>query len=515
MHVLLHLRNAAYLRHFLPFIDELLGRGHRLTVVFQLELERERETAERLAARPGVQIAYAVRREGRTRRTALRARGALDYLRYFEPGFERAAFLRRRQSAEAPRPLVRAGERGLLGPRAGVRRALARAARAVDLALPAPPEVVEQLRGLDPDLVVVSPLVADTDQADVVRAARALGLPCTLLVASWDNLTNKGLVRDVPDDVVLWNEAQRREARDLHGIPEERILVTGAHTFDPWFDLRPSEPREAFCERLGFDPERPIVLYLCSSIAIARTEPSWVVRWVQALREAGDPLLAGANVLVRPHPASGVAWRTAPPPPGPRVAIWPPVGDSPTDAQSRAGFFDSMHHAVAVVGINTSAIIEAAIVGRPGFTVLLEEFAAGQSETLHFDHLREERGGPLRVAGSVEEHLAQLSAALHDDPGPALERFVRSFARPHGLDVAGAPLVVDSLERRAAAGRRDDAVRRRLGAPAALAIPVVEAAGVVRGIQDELRRRRRRRDKRRAAGKPAYPRLSRLRRPFG
>ena len=73
------------------------------------------------------------------------------------------------------------------------------------------------------------------------------------------------------DAVLLWNDVQRDEATRLHAVPPERVALTGAHTFDPWFARRPSEDRAGFCARLGFDPARPIVLYLCSSVAIART----------------------------------------------------------------------------------------------------------------------------------------------------------------------------------------------------------------------------------------------------
>ena len=60
------------------------------------------------------------------------------------------------------------------------------------------------------------------------------------------------------------------------------------------------------------------------------------------------------------------------------VVLW---GSNPVDADSRADYFDSMFHATAVVGLNTSALVESAIVDRPVFTILLPEFRESQEGT--------------------------------------------------------------------------------------------------------------------------------------
>ena len=75
----------------------------------------------------------------------------------------------------------------------------------------------------------VTPLVEPGSiQVDYIKSAGALGIPSALCVASWDNLTNKGSVRVAPDRVFVWNEAQKREAVDMHGIAASDVVVTGA-----------------------------------------------------------------------------------------------------------------------------------------------------------------------------------------------------------------------------------------------------------------------------------------------
>ena len=50
----------------------------------------------------------------------------------------------------------------------------------------------------------------------------------------------------------------------------------------------------------------------------------------------------------------------------------------PVGTQARNDYFNSLYHSAAVVGINTSAMLEAAVVGRRSFTVLLGDIREGQ-----------------------------------------------------------------------------------------------------------------------------------------
>jgi hypothetical protein len=121
----------------------------------------------------------------------------------------------------------------------------------------------------------------------------------------------------------------------------------------------------------------------------------------------------------------------------------------PIDFQQRADFYDSIFHSRAVVGISTSAMIEAAIIGRPVLTILDEDYYDSQLGALHFPYLLEAGGGAVRAAPSLDEHLADLSAVLADPETEAPEtarRFVARFVRPHGLERAATPILVDALE---------------------------------------------------------------------
>jgi hypothetical protein len=315
--------------------------------------------------------------------------------------------------------------------------------------IPPRPAAVEWLSERRPDLLIVSPLVMfGSTQVEFVRGAKSLGIATALPVYSWDNLTNKGLIPEVPDLVTVWNEVQRREAEELHGVPAERVRVTGAVPYDEWFGLGAGTTRQEFCARVGLRADRPFVLFVGSSRFIAPYESMFVRDWVRGLREqSAEPRLRDSGILVRPHPLNP-EWGAADLSDLEEVAVWPPEGEFPTSDAAKARFADSLHHAAAVVGLNTSAMIEAAIAGRSVHTLLDSRFRDTQDGTLHFRHITDAAGGPVRLASSADEHARQLGDALsrNGEPDERAGAFLRAFLRPHGLDEPTAPRLVSALE---------------------------------------------------------------------
>ena len=290
-------------------------------------------------------------------------------------------------------------------------------------------------------------------QADFVKSARALGIPSGLLVFSWDNLSNKGLIHEMPDRMFVWNDIQVREAVKLHKYPADRVVVTGAPRFDEFFEMKPATTREEFCRMIGLDATRPIVTYLCSSKFVAASEQTFVSRWISELaaeqRSRFWRAAASSSVRTRPAGKAGMAadaldlrW--------PRVAekatVSRPFGDERSIVMNSpmqnadAVLFDTVFHSAAVVGLNTSAEIEAAIVGRPVFTIV-DSNAGGQEGTLHFHYLLRSQGGHVELAGDFDEHRDQLSAALAGRSDRSrIDAFVRALRpaarleRPGGAD---------------------------------------------------------------------------------
>jgi hypothetical protein len=428
---------------FQSVLGELAARGHDVTVA--IHEEREIGWRDRLLD----EVSGTVTTERAVTPLADRwlelsadIRSSLDLMQFLGPRFNET--YRARAWRRAPKPAI-ALARSRVGSRPRVRRAAISGLGMLERAVPTNPQIETYLRERRPDVVLLTPYVGLRQiQPDFLRAAQALGLRTAICVKSWDNLSSKSLIRPTPDRLFVWNDVQREEAETLHGIARGRIVVTGAQCFDEWFEWQP-RPREVLLGRAGLDPSRPVVLYACCAPWTGQSEVAFVRRWVKVLPE-------GVQVLVRPHPKRPEEWLDADLSDLDGVAVYPREGHAPTDDATKADYFDSLYHSAALVGLNTSAMIEAAIVGRPVLTVLDPEFEQVQLGTIHFRYLLEAGGGAVQVAHTLEEHGEQLAAALRD-PSEAEARaraFVASFVRPHGLDRPATPIFVDEVEKLAA-----------------------------------------------------------------
>ncbi len=198
---------------------------------------------------------------------------------------------------------------------------------------------------------------------------------------------------------------------------------------------------------MGLASPRPFLLYVCSALFRGSpSEPVFVLRWIASIRQSNDERLRDMPILVRPHPQRAAEWTAemlAELSHVKDVVLW---GASPVDAESRADYFDSMFHAAAVVGLNTSALVESAIVDRPVFTILLPEFRESQEGTFHFHYLLDATNGFLNTSRSLDEHTQQVASLLSGGAVRSNRRFVEHFVRPNGAAVAATPVFAGAVE---------------------------------------------------------------------
>lgn len=357
--------------------------------------------------------------------------------------------------------------------------------------LPRAPVFDQFLANAKPDVLLLSPLIHfGAGQADLVLSAQQAGIPVGMLLFSWDNLSTKGCLHRHPDRMFVWNERQRDEAATLHGFPADAVEVVGAPRFDRFFELTPSITREAFFQPLGLDPARPGLLYLCSSRLIAEREADFITRWIGAIRGSASRL-RDCNIVIRPHPdvpnpfgelpLTRHVWTEAQGLPG---HIGRPLPSDnrvvllKTATGVETGLYESIHHCHAVVGLNTTAELEAGIVGRPVFSIQpdRDQGEAGHTPTVHFHYLTREHGGFVSVAASLDQHVAQLERALDQDVESApITSFVQAFLRPHGIATPVSPLLANAIERFAAGVASTD---RASGAELAQRAPLPQPAPI-------------------------------------
>jgi hypothetical protein len=470
--ILFVVERGAILR-FALLLPELAGRGHQVHVAFALGAEWRAERPPELPPRtqrlidelceryPNIHYDFAPQREGSGwYRVAWLSRALADLAHNADPRYTGADVLRRRTKKRilgrlesggdfeplSRRLFLRSASRLTGGTDAELSGRMLRVAGSLEEAVPSSREVDRYVRELDPDVVVATGTFRHvSSEVELLKSARRLGIPAGIFVTSWDNLTNKGSLKFVPERVFLWNEVQARDAEELHRIPRDRIRLTGAHVFDEWFERRPSRTREELLAEIGLDPGEPYLVYLCSSRNVARpSEVEFVRSWVKAVRSS-DERLRRIGIVVRPHPNADLQWQGVDLP-APNAVVWPRTGAHPIAEHARNDFFDTLFHSAAVVGINTTAMIEAAILGKTVLTVLVPDFA--QETTLHFHNLKVENGGFLHVAADLDEHVRQLGSILVEDEAGAEHRraFVESFVRPAGVGRPAAQVGAAAIE---------------------------------------------------------------------
>jgi hypothetical protein len=460
MKILFHVNLRTMLRHFDGVILALAERGHTVRIASSPG-RKDVEPPAALTHHERITFVDAPdRRADRWAERIVQMRVFRDYLRYLDRKFDHAPKLRTRAARKFATSITDDERTHLVafcghcsgrlvdddvgvifrtGLSKGGFNNLRSLLALMEETVPSDAAIDGFLSAEQPDALVITPLIKiGSRQPDFVKSARSLGIPVVYPVFSWDNLSTKGLIHVQPDNVLVWNEQQRREAIDMHQVPHDRIVVTGAPRFDEFFAMSPSTSRDAFCEAYGLDPRQAIVSYLCSSEFVSGHERQFVERWIKEIRRA--PALRSCNILIRPHPRRQQPWKRFIAPAG--VAVSMPQGMNGDQT-----LFDTVHHSAAVVGLNTSAELEAGIVGRPVFTMLVPEFAGGQQGTLHFNYLLKDHGGFVDVAPDFDTHRQQLTAAVAGAvDAPAIRAFIREFLRPHGLEIPATTLMADAIE---------------------------------------------------------------------
>lgn len=315
--------------------------------------------------------------------------------------------------------------------------------------------VVERLRKDKPDVVVACPFIwTMSADADYIKAAAMMKIPTVVAVASWDHLAGKGLFPIIPDVTMVWNDEMAKEAFDLQDIPEDRIVTTGSPPFDFWFDAVPTMDRAAFYREVGLVPDSPFIVYLCSSRPIAGNSEPLVVRDLVEKLKANEATKR-LQIIVRPYPSMAKVWDGVE---IPHVKIWPQNGDWPDTNQARQDLFHSLYHSVAVVGINTTAMLEANVINRPCLTLMTKEFESSQTGRAHFQQLL--RGGFLETANDLGQATDIIAGLLDKNDSKTQQRakFVKYFFRPGGIDLRASDLAAQVIEM-AARGEKGQHIR--------------------------------------------------------
>ena len=307
---------------------------------------------------------------------------------------------------------------------------------------PVDSEIKSELENYKPDLIVASPyLLQRSEHIDYAKCADALGIPFVAAMAGWDNLTTKGVVQVKPDYFFVWNKKHVKELKEIHDYDSGRAIYTGAPPLDIWLDKKPSVSYERFCANTGLNPDLPFITYLCSSKNIAKDEDVFIEKMIEHFRAiTGAPEF---SILVRPHPENMKIWRER------RVSgtvLSPETYPAYYSKDAKNHYFDTMYYSSCVVAINTTAILEAALLGKPCISLVTDHYQATQIKTKHFNLLL--NADFLLIANNFDDAIEYIKGAIRGDDPRRNERrrFVESFIRPWGMGVSASELMGKALE---------------------------------------------------------------------
>ena len=302
-----------------------------------------------------------------------------------------------------------------------------RLARGVESLIP-PSRRAERLVATEqPDVVLLPTTIYAGAETEIQKAAQRAGVPVLVAPASFDTLASKGSILVRPDALLVWGEASRRHAVDLHGFPGEAVHVTGPAHWDFYAETSNTGP-------IILDP---MVLVAGTTVAYWRDE----LAMVEAL---GAALAGTALVWYRPHPRRRerdieAAFRFR------NVRIdegWRAGGGDgdfsvePFTLTSTRGLLDK---ASCVVAALSTLTVEAALMGKPTFLVGFGDSTQGGAVRDHaaFTHLRDVFAIPGVVLCHSLEALIERVRSAATEPMPESDREVlragaREIAYTHG-----------------------------------------------------------------------------------
>lgn len=171
--------------------------------------------------------------------------------------------------------------------------------RTIDMYFGSGRDVCQLFGKHEPVLVFVANIFSSLDMR-ILREARRRGISTVGMVKSWDNITSKGLIRQLPNWMIVHTHIMKEELVKYADMPATHIFVSGVPQYDMYF--RPETlSREAFCRKFNLDPSRRIVLLLEPGLKLApHGHDIWDM--LERSAERGE-FPADVQILVSIHPA--------------------------------------------------------------------------------------------------------------------------------------------------------------------------------------------------------------------
>jgi len=264
-------------------------------------------------------------------------------------------------------------------------------------------------------------------------AARLLGIKTATFVYSWDNIA-KGAFAFTTDHYLVWSERMFNELLDRYEwITPEQVHVLGTPQFEPHLDTTRIRSREEFCDELGLNPEKPIVLFSGDDVATSPHDPTFLEDVAKAILTHEH--LNGTQLIFRRCPAdlssrydsvlekypwiviSEPRWTT------PNGGAW---NDAIPTNEDLTLLSNIVTHCATTVNVGSTVAMDFAVLDKPAIWLDYNPdptstwYANSPYSYPHFDSVR--RHDPIHWVRSRSQIQDTLIACLASDDGKSANR---------------------------------------------------------------------------------------------
>ena len=287
--------------------------------------------------------------------------------------------------------------------RAGL-RLLERSERVSSRWLRATHEYERVFRQLRPALVFNGSHVHSRNAIQAVQAAQWLGIPTATFIFSWDNLTSQGRIILPYDYFLVWNETLKQQLLEMYEwIKPENIFVTGTPQFDLHFREETYLSREEYCNQIGADPDRPLVLYTTGMANHMPSEPE-IVEGVADILTA-YPSETRPQLLVRVYAKDLTRrfddLRTRRPDILFADPIWEPEWLTPRPEDSVA-LVNALRHSALGINVASTVSLELCMFDKPVINVGYNPPSVPTNELSYADYYEFDHYKPVVESGAVQ-----------------------------------------------------------------------------------------------------------------
>jgi len=227
------------------------------------------------------------------------------------------------------------------------------------------------IKKYNPDVVFSTDVFTN---GDVMMMKSSLGnnIRTVGMVASWDNNTTKGLMRVIPDKLIVQNEIIKEESISIQSVPEKIIGIVGIAHYDYYKGHKPVS-REEYFKRIGADPLKRIILFSPAGDKFISTD--WQICEILKTAYRENKIPKDTFILVRNHPANPTNLSKFNPDDNFLIEIpgvsFDGAGDKRNELDKTAlhHLLDTLYHCDLVINVVSSLVIDASIFDKPIITI--------------------------------------------------------------------------------------------------------------------------------------------------